>query len=1021
MSFDAQHQMVGVTARLAETFALQRPSSTHSQWTRNSWSRGARVRGLVVMALVLVGLFAPAAAPAASVSVDVTVELGGLLPIGTSSCSLCANFVTTFDRDGTAGPLAPSTRMQRNLMPNVPYALDVDGTLSPMPLGIFPLPGYELRATVQALAADRPTVKLSKLATAPALMPLRVEIVTGDVTSDAAAKTSFGYDTLDGTAPSSFTAALDVTDRDSDATTVNAFADLTIDTAARRLTIITESFNGPADGARSNRKIRRLTYRGDPAKATAVPRRASIDVTSATRSLRTILTRDLRSTLDVELIEPAGGPHTTATLDELPSRADLTIADDDLNGDGDLDKRVAYTAASVVKRAELRIDQGQTSLRAGVDDLPSDVRLTFAAQDNGTAATSDDSTQITYNSNGRATRAELRREDGSKVLTASLDQLPSNINDLRYLATPHGGRVVYLSDGRAQKGSVEVSDGPKSTKARLTNLPEDMDLTWSSTPAKSHAHYLADGVADRADVELTDELGQKTSTSLLKVPSNVRLDFTKSDGALDVQYSASSQVPSAEIHGTDFRGLPDRANQLHVLLKGVPTKLGFRIARNDTTTIREKEVDPPDACERMEDPTEDPSCPGHPDYVPPKETTTTTEANTDLSVTTPVPGSRLGTGEIQMTSGPDDRLPETAPKGNPQDGVLVRDLEDRFVVFARVSQFDELVLQRHNQVSKTTGPGLPRPESRLESMHASLDTSAGDHALAIDIKKGSASTVESTKALLISLPSHIELDTYKNSTLQEDRTTWRASRPVDGWANDTVLVPGFSFSESSTVNDETPVITKTLTLDPMPSTFTVCKLAFSPRCSGGTFNENINRLAAGDNDTGDCGIESNCLTGHSRPMPVDPSLANKGSILITANPATRFHYAEGSSTLVDFDNLERFGLQAHKESTDCGLLDVECPFGYLAMDTGGSALSGVLKQVSDGTTTRFDFPAVGAGEAGWSADNHVWSFEKVGALQGFVASAGPINCPDGTTIKAADEVVTERFCFGDLLDNDFPG
>lgn len=52
-------------------------------------------------------------------------------------------------------------------MPNVSYALDVDGDLPPVPLGVFPLPGYELSATMWVINADRPTVKLSRLSTHP--------------------------------------------------------------------------------------------------------------------------------------------------------------------------------------------------------------------------------------------------------------------------------------------------------------------------------------------------------------------------------------------------------------------------------------------------------------------------------------------------------------------------------------------------------------------------------------------------------------------------------------------------------------------------------------------------------------------------------------------------------------------------------------------------------------------------------------------------------------------------------------
>ena len=213
------------------------------------WGAGGRAR--VAMALVSIVLVLPPTASGASVEVsaaigvDQVLDLGGLLPLGSLSCSLCANFVTTFDRDGT-GTGAPVTRLHRDLLPNFTYQLDVDGSQPPKLLLLGADPVYELSARVEAVSADKATIMLRKLAAAPTTTPLRAEIVTGDVATASAGKTTFGYDTLDTTAPRSFAAAIDRSDRDGNASTENVFADLTIDGASLAgLAVVKEGFKGP--------------------------------------------------------------------------------------------------------------------------------------------------------------------------------------------------------------------------------------------------------------------------------------------------------------------------------------------------------------------------------------------------------------------------------------------------------------------------------------------------------------------------------------------------------------------------------------------------------------------------------------------------------------------------------------------------------------------------------------------------------------------------------------------------------
>lgn len=1028
----------------------------------------------VAMAAATVALVAPVTASGASIEVhasidvDAVLELGGLLPLGDSTCALCANFVTSFDRDG-AGTGAAFTRMHRNLLVNATYQLDVDGTQPPKLL-LVPEPGYELSARVQAISPDRPTITLKKLAAAPATMPLRAEIVTGDVASVSAGKTTFGYDTLRTTAPRSFVAAIDRSDRDGNASTENVFADLTTDGAAvAGLTVVKEGFKGAPDGTRSERDISRLTYRGDASRGTVVPRRASIEVAEAKLSKRTVLTRDERTTLDIELIKPDGGPHTTGTVDELPSRVELTIADEDVNADEALDKRVIY-AASALANAELAIAEADKSSRLKVNRLPTNVELTYASLDNDTPSTpDDDSTEVTYRARdaagnpSRAGRIELRRQDGSRVLTAAVDNAPATAR-VRYNRRQHGGQALYTSDATADQGTVEVSDrtaaGEKRARSTLVAVPQTMDMTWSATQGTGHVHYVAGARARRAEITLVDERGRKTTIVPDSPPTDMVVDYVKenveendetnhverSKDSFSFRYRANAEVPRATIDITNLKGLAggDEAlpKALNLVLTRIPTSVDFDTVSQqrvkteklfDCDSKNPECAEPPEECV---DPWDAGSCPLKVSVA------TTTTKQSDISVATPdIDGKpatgRLGSAELQLTNGPTDRL-APAVGVRPQDGVLIHELGSKYVLSARLSELDLTKVIRNSSVfKKTGGDGLPRPGYSKGSMHLELDSNVQGHVLGFEQKTGSESRTGVIRALLAGVPNHIELDTADGDGAEItdtgagiDRTSldWEASAPVSGFCRSSdgpqcdgaeTPIHGFWYLVATQKDGGELVPTKQLTLDPMPKRLRVCKTSWGPECAGRTFDHNIERLASGDNDTSDCGRISNCVDGHNVPMPAYTDKANKGSVLITADPATHFRYTDQGG-YVDFRDLTRYVLQAHKESVSCGLTDANCPFGYLAMDTGGNPLRGTLVQTGDGKLTRFDFPLVDAPQVPFNAHNHVWSFLQTGRFQGYVASAGTIDCPSGTSITAADKGVTEQFCRGDLLDDDFP-
>lgn len=935
-------------------------------------------------------------------------------PAGAHLCGVCAEFVTTHDPDG-AGPVSARTRMHREIAPNVPYALDVNGGLPPVPLGLLPLvPGYELRVNVQGLSATKPTITIEKLPGAPPVMPLRIEIVT----SDGSRSTSLGYDTLQSAAPQRFVAAVDRSDRDGIAETSQVRLGLTIGQPARRLTLVNEEFAGDPAGTRTDRAIRRAEFEGD-GLITRVPSSAVLDLTTTSTRQRALLTHNAQTKLNFDISEPGEGPRTTGSIAELPSRVDLTLSDLDVNGDGEQDKQIDYVTNAVAREASLVTRTSEQTTEVEVEDLPSEAHLTYVSAPGAedVLAGAPDQTKIVYRSNGRANKATVRTDDGERRLVADVANLPANVFELSSTTVTGGGKLVFDSDGRADRAEVDVVEGTEHTEAVVRDVPEDITLDFSSSDTAGRAHYVASGVAERADILLLDEQGQRRTIGVDGIPSDVLVTYEKQgDGGLAFDYDANGEVPRAEIHGTDIESLPDRAKDIHLVLERVPTGVRLRKGESETTTVEVNEVDPPELCLRIEKPEENPACPEHPDFEPPTETITRTTKNSDFSISTP--GGRLGSGEIQITSGPDDKLPATAENGRPLDGVMLTELEDRFVAYARVSEFDQLAIEQEAFTSKRRGPGLPR-DSASGSMHAELDTAADNHALALDLEKHDGDDrVSSTDALLASLPAHVELDTSGNSTFGESRTSWSASSPVEGFTTaGGDRRPGFSLVERSSTGGAPAVVTEEASLDPMPASFSVCQIARLNTCSEGHFDENLVRLRDGVTPyrsyacaAGGCG---------SPNIPIEPDHAGKGSFLIKASTPTDFTYRkgdfvdkQGDYVELDFQNLTRYGLQADKDAYLCdfGSLAEDCLKGYVAMDTGGQELTGGIEQRSDDAFTRLVFPP------GFLADRLVWAFDKSGAVSGELATIGTLNCPSGTEIQLGGETLNERFCNGDLLE-----
>jgi hypothetical protein len=990
------------------------------------WARTLRLFTAAALALGVIPAFA---APAAAAS----------------SCAVCVSFVTTHK-----GPLGTTTtKLHKDLLILVPYVLDVDGPLPPLPIGILPVaPGYDVRVTVTALDAAKPKITIEKLLLSAAVMPLRIELVQ----ASGSGWLSLGYDALDSSAPQSWVANVDTSNRDQKPETTQARIDVTTKGAAKTLTILNEEFAGDPVGTRTNRSIRRMQFVGDGA-ATVVPRNAVADLTtydnptSDESSQRLVLTHTDRTTMKFDVVQPSGA-RTTGTLAELPSAVDLTLRGIDLNGDGQLDKTIDYSASAVVELAEITTQTKLQTTALSVEGLPTPATLKYTSRPTDAAVTAGapDKTKVEYAAGGRARRMVITTDDTKRKIVADVKNLPTNIYELSATkikgsaTVAPGGVMRYRADTRTDSVKVVVDDvatataGPAHAELTVVDVPSEISLDYAATSSAGTAHYAASGdPALRADALIIDGQGQQLTIGVDKIPSDILVDFKRpsssSSDPTTFDYTASAVVPNVEIHGTNLKG-SSRIKQFHLTLKDVPTRLSLRKSAVETSAvISRKLLPPPEACNKAKTPGEDrPYCLDddveNDVFIRLYETTTLSTSSKEFTITTPDAGE-LGLGEIQLTSGPDTRLPATGALFLPLDGLLVHDVANDFVVFARVAQFDSAEYKTISENQHVDGPGLPCCDYAHEHMHAGLFTSSG-HQFVLDAQKDERGAVKKTLAQLASLPANIAFDTDTeqrlNSTTGEEewsqsRMAWNATSTVNGISTGVdQYVAAFRLDESL-VAGSTTTVTKWAYIDPMPATFEACQ-TFNT-CSYGVFDESLDKLHNGVGPWRWIKCFPGCPSDFLIPFPSSKTDFTQTSVRLNASVPVNMSYFSGNSvagqvsgkyTSVNVQGLRQFVLQGDQVKYGCDLDLVECKYGYLGIDTGGESFSGRIVSQADSGYTEFNFPA------GFQAKGLVFAFHKTGYVSGYIGEAGELTCPSGTGVIVKGETLDDRFCNGNILE-----
>jgi hypothetical protein len=919
----------------------------------------------------------------------------GPAPPAATTCSLCTNFVTTFDPDGTAGPAAPITKLHHNLVVGLRYAIDVDGTHPDVPFGALALPGYELSITVLVVNPDRPTILINRLGPSQALLPVRVELVQGDPSDPALVKTAVGYDTLESTAPEKFKALVNLTDRDGDPATTDALATITMTSPPPTMSLVEEQFTGDPAGNRTDRHTRRLTFSGDGV-TTRVPTAIGLDLSASDTHQHVVLTHDLATNGTFELGEP-DGTRTTGSLTALPTSVDVTA---DLTG-----ARTAFT----------------------------------------------------YHASSRTSEAVVTSTTPDRTFTADITNLPANVDELSTTDAPGGGVFRLASDARADSAKLTVDQDDKHAVATLTGPPQDVTVDYGSQSGAGHVHYSTSGqLISHANLVANDALGEALTLDVDDIPSTLDVDYgtTQTVGSdatddLAVSYHASSAIPHAELHASHLVGVIDRATQLDLSLDGIPTDFGLDVDKaTSTTTLTPTPLPPPQRCSHEPNPEDDRYCP---DYSGPGDQiilfrkVSDVRATTTVSASTPGPG-RLGHGEVLLTSGPDDELETANEIGTPVDGVLYEDTADKFVVSGRISEFDALTakqstLTRTTRTEQVSGPDDVASQQIESETAATLDTDAPTHSLELTLRTqphDGSGPVDQTLMRLATLPTHIALDTLSQAIAGHDVTTWNASDVVDGYSTASVdgeHRPGFFLGNGTLDGSGIFTHKKTVELDPMPKNFTACQARADDSCADGVFDAN---LAKGHVGPTDAEIQAACDTygvfvctspggwfyrtwaclgsetcGQWK-FPSQPGDANQGTVRLQADsPVSLFYgtndylHLNAPFTTLSFQDLTRFVLQGHHVTEVGGSCD-GCEYGEVALDTGGHPITGQIEQAEGSTGAFLNFPA------GFSASHLVWDFKKTGSVSGRLATLGSLTCPSGTKIEVGGDDHTGQICNGDL-------
>ena len=474
----------------------------------------------------------------------------------------------------------------------------------------------------------------------------------------------------------------------------------------------------------------------------------------------------------VSLADPDGASQFRLAARDLPTQVSLQL---------DEGGAIGYQADGPLSRLEVTgsdaegIFAAATQLEAVLTDLPTGARIDLGA----------DGTVALTTTGGRLGSLEVRavsQDDVPVGLADGVDGValldePGRFGahlrltdvDAVSLATAPvaltlgtaGGATFAVDAVLREGGSLDTGLGDTELQARIAPLPSRLTVRVDDTPAGQALSLDGNATIDEVALSLVqadDAGGAPLLADVVVTDAAPQLQLTL-DPSGGVTYAASQIVPLLSIDVFDADGVFDRAGQVRLRLEDLPTGLDLGLSDSGAIAI---------------------------------DTT----------------GGSLGLLEAQATTGPDVRL----PSGN--DGVLLEDLDDRLVVFARFTDLDAVDVTQDPLPAVDLVAGGQRPlEIRL-----------------FESAPGKASPVpgtEFTTALLAPAPPQVDLALLDGEPGQLN-IAYQASRTAAGLSFET--------------NAGDRWLTSASIANPVPTSFTACQ-AGDRSCVGETGNGNVGSLA----------------------------------------------------------------------------------------------------------------------------------------------------------------------------------
>ncbi len=992
---------------------------------------------------------------------------------GGGGSELFVTFLTQWD-NGSGG--APDVVCEHSILaqPGIP----IDSlTLQPVDVnGSCGTTGADVSVGVRVpanLDTKRPTIKVNKLVAGT--LPLRVEVVQVDSAAPSRRET-IGYDTLDSSAPSAFSAALDLNDQDGSAATDDTLLDLAVTSPhPSRLALVTDSYSpGATLNDRGGLHQNRITFRDPDGSdgSTRIPSSAHIDISTANLRQKLDISHPPAeaTVMDFLIAKPNDDPRVSGTLDLLPPNAGITITDEDTVADTDASpdrKTIVYDADAVVDVATVDVqtvrrlprkppvlspskrpgfDNCQVivcgppkrlKIHSRVEDLPGDpadaqdVRLVYEGATD----------EVHYDASADVPFSRLIVDDEAplfnraKWLKVELTRIPKHLN-----AEMGAGRFEFSTPDERGIGYVKfdaLQAAPTLPTFCIHPCEDGVGM------ADTETYYGISGGISRlrtADITFEPDLdvGVDTAPELVP-PGGCQAEICKRGELVPIwrtPINVSLNIPRRP--GDYSKGQQAITGRVSALQPKTRLQMGRASAsssRNRITYSDESALGPNSGPDVRLDGINMPDLPKGSNGVAAKDLHVRLKnmpRRLNFSYRRSQPGREDGgfplhldaSGtddildelDIQLTSGPDERL-----AGQECDGGSGCPVYRRLDGLYSRDTDSKYVL--HARLTAVRSLDINKfGDGRSDFLIADLRANAFndiERALRIDTEKqiktrfGQNNPQTGTEKLLATLDK-LPQRTDLTAISGPVRTS------IDYRGRDNAGQPqpveAFSYDKDTTYpNYSVANSGEALSAVPMPATLEICKMETQPNCARGVFDDNLRRVRQG---IGLGGIN------------VSPDQANQGSIGIHADPPTHLGYFATPNQSVAFTQLsldvDDFALQAHQRKFDYGVLDVGEPDGkrgFLAMDTdwdpgteaaGDADVAGTIKVVkSTNDITEFDYPE------GWASDQHVFAFEKTGLVTGKVIGIGKVNCPSGTYLRAGEDEITDRFCKSRLTEHGF--